>query len=286
MSCISPISIKSPLHPNKYIYVPCGKCAWCRRAKRNEWVLRFGVEMRDNLYTKFVTLTYDDNFVPTAVNEDGEIREVVVKEHVQKFFKRLRKKGYKFKYFAVSEYGPKSGRPHYHALIFTNDNIDNEVIQNDWPYGFTTTYDSDEGALRYVTKYILKGSDRDGNFMLCSKRPSIGSSFVNDSNLHTYQFNEEDGVYGFTFPKNGQALPMPRYYKKKLSEKLNQLDYEINKVRVLKLMEERPKQFYLEKKFAPNKVLKDLKDVQKFEETIKQNYVNDLLKQFDINNRE
>lgn len=287
MACISPVHIKSPLHPDRFIYVPCGKCAWCRRAKRNEWIIRFGVEMRHNLYTKFVTLTYDENSVPRDIDKDsGEVYETTDKTHVQKFIKRLRKKGYKFKYFLVSEKGPKSGRPHYHALFFSDDNLNQNVIQDEWPFGFVTVYDSDEGALRYVTKYILKGSDRDDNFMICSKRPSIGSQFVNDDNaFNTFRKNEETGVFGFSFPKNGSLLPMPRYYKKKLSKTFNELDYEINKVKMLKLMEDQPKQYYLEKKFKPQGVF-EFDDIQKFEETIKANYLKDYLTQIDINNKE
>lgn len=51
-------------------------------------------------------------------------------EHLQKFFKRLRKKfGEGIRYFACGEYGSKNGRPHYHALLFNFDFTDKKLWQ-------------------------------------------------------------------------------------------------------------------------------------------------------------
>lgn len=253
--------------------------------------MRFEVEQRDNLYTDFVTLTYDDNNIPFYIDEDDGVFEMRARqEDVQKFVKRLRKSGYKFKYFIVSELGPKNQRPHYHGLFFSNEKIPPDVIQKKWSKGFTSSYPASPGALRYCTKYILKGNKRDGNFMLCSKRPAIGSSYVKYQTAHDTYRQTDYGVYQFSMPLvGGKLAPMPRYYKKKFAQFFDELEYEMNKVKVINLMEERPKQYYLEQRYKKKGGLKDesdLKDVQDFNRTIETNYLRDYKKQNQINSKD
>lgn len=285
MACISPVQIESPLNNGKYIYVPCGRCAWCRKQKRNEWCLRFEIESKDNTYVDFVTLTYDEENVPIHIDEDDGVCEMVASvSDVQKFIKRLRKSGYKFKYFIVSELGPKNKRPHYHGIFFSNEKINEKDIQSKWNKGFTSSYPATPGAMKYVTKYILKGNDRKNNFMLCSKKPAIGASYLKESNaLHTYR-KTDDGVYQFSMPVvGGKLCPMPRYYKKKFAQFFDELDFEMNKVKTINLMEQRDKYYYLEKKFKDKGG--NINDVE-FEKLIKSNYELDVKKQININNKE
>lgn len=293
MSCVNPVRIQSPLlsHKNKFIYVPCGKCAWCRKDKRNEWYLRFKLEMENNQFTKFVTLTYSDDQLPFYLDEEtGEFGYRADKSDVQKFIKRMRKAGYQFKYFIVSEYAPKTRRPHYHGLFFSDDNIKDEVVRKHWQKGVTDTQDAEEGCLKYVTKYILKGNDRDGNFKLQSTRPAIGSNYINSKNAkHTYRKNEDDGIYQFSLPMNGTIYPMPRYFRKKFKQFFDELDFEQNQVKLLTAMEERPKQYYLEKKFQKSysneKLTSTLEYQQKLDESIKHKYFLDNKEQLNINNK-
>lgn len=285
MPCISPVCIRSPRNEKKYIYVPCGKCAWCRKAKRNEWCLRFEIEQKDNMFTDFITLTYDESHLPIHIDEcDGLVEMRACKEDVQKFIKRLRKAGYKFKYFIVSETGPKNGRPHYHGIFFSDNKIPSEEIQSKWGKGFTSSYPATPGAMRYVTKYILKGNNRENNFMLCSKRPAIGSSYVKEKTaLHTYR-KTEDGIYAFSMPVvGGNFCPMPRYYKKKFKQFFDELDFDLNTAKVIKQMEERDKFYYLEKKYKEGG-FKHV-DASDFDSLIKSNYNRDYKKQIDINKK-
>ena len=60
-----------------------------------------------------LNLTYDDAHLP----EHGQL----YKDDLQRFFKRLRKAGFKFKYVASGEYGDISRRPHFHIALFGCD---------------------------------------------------------------------------------------------------------------------------------------------------------------------
>lgn len=286
MACISPVQIKSPRNNDKYIYVPCGRCAWCRKAKRNEWCLRFEIESKDCLFTDFVTLTYNEDNVPYYINEEDGVFEMRASQSdVQKFVKRLRKAGHKFKYFIVSELGPKNKRPHYHGIFFSNEKISEDDIQKKWNKGFTSSYPATPGAMRYVTKYILKGNERTNNFMLCSKRPAIGASYVKYANAHHTYRKTEDGVYQFSMPVvGGKLCPMPRYYKKKFAQFFDELEFEMNNVKVISQMEERPKQYYLEQKFKEGGITNA--DQEEFNRIIQANYTRDYRKQIDINNKD
>lgn len=104
--------------------VPCGHCVLCRDKKAKEWSTRASCESKSATYPPvFITLTYADEFLPG----DG-----VNKKHLQNFIKRFRENWCRMynvdrldlRYFAVSEYGSKYGRPHYHLLLW---NVPNDM---------------------------------------------------------------------------------------------------------------------------------------------------------------
>ena len=70
------------------------------------------LEVMEHEASCFITLTYNDENLPNP--------PVVSKREAQLFIKRLRKLLYPklFRYYIVGEYGDKSNRPHYHALLF------------------------------------------------------------------------------------------------------------------------------------------------------------------------
>lgn len=118
MKCISPIPIKIN---GKQQLVACGHCPECFELNTKKWALRLKEHAVEQDFIKFVTLTYDEDHV--IKNRFGI--NVVDKDDLQRYLKRLRidlarsyKSYIKLTYFAVSEYGPKHGRPHYHLLIF------------------------------------------------------------------------------------------------------------------------------------------------------------------------
>jgi hypothetical protein len=81
----------------------------------------------------------------------------------QKFLKRLRfhsknKYNEEIRFYGVSEYGPRTYRPHWHLLLFFNSDELTSVIQQlvseSWSYGRTTCELSRGGSASYVASYV------------------------------------------------------------------------------------------------------------------------------------
>lgn len=202
----------------------CGNCVECQRAYSNEWALRLYHEKMYHTYTWFLTLTYDDDHLPS----DGQLR----KKDLQKFILALKKK-VDFRYFACGEYGGKSGRPHYHMIIFIDDydplmmyNPFSILLHSDylhysssstvmdlWPFGFHTIETKvDFATLRYVAKYMQKESGKElpngfqKPFLLMSHKPYIG---MREDELCAWYMrrNNDDKFYVDGFP-----YPIPNFY--------------------------------------------------------------------------
>ena len=81
----------------------------------------------------------------------------------QLFLKRLRfavnkKYNEQIRFYAVSEYGPRTYRPHWHLLLFFNSDELTEVISQyvseSWSYGSTSCDLSRGGSASYVASYV------------------------------------------------------------------------------------------------------------------------------------
>lgn len=218
MKCLTPISVENkrykdlkPRYPNvtRYNLVPCGKCVNCLKNYINTWVYRFQLESRSCTYSYFVTLTYDDSFLPS----DG-----VSKSEIQKFFKRVRK-GFlnseiplELKYFCISEYGPTTFRPHYHFLAFSNLPI---FFENYWNKGFVTQDDVLTERFVYVAKYhVIKGQiqvpGKNPTFSLISN--GIGFNAFKEIDL----VNAKNNV-NFIYNDDGFRLAIPKFFKDKFN---------------------------------------------------------------------
>lgn len=90
--------------------LPCGTCVGCKLKKSQEWALRCVHEAQMHNANCFITLTYNDENLPS----DGSLKH----RDFQLFMKRLRKKCGSVRFYQCGEYGEKLGRPHYHALLF------------------------------------------------------------------------------------------------------------------------------------------------------------------------
>ena len=115
----------------------------------NSWFVRLLSELDHCYSAHFVTFTYANS----PGTEDGE--ETLNYKDVQKFFKRLRhSQDRKIKYFCVGEYGEKSGRPHYHAIIFNVEDVNQ--FQKCWKHGHVHVGTVQEESIYYTLKYTLK----------------------------------------------------------------------------------------------------------------------------------
>lgn len=122
----------------RYGLIPCKKCWACRLNYSAEWAVRIMHECSktpDKNY--FVTLTYDNEHVPTLdyikyKDKDGNekinfnngcFRYSLVPDDAHRFINSLRKylerhydhKG--LKYYYCGEYGGQTQRPHYHMIL-------------------------------------------------------------------------------------------------------------------------------------------------------------------------
>lgn len=222
MQCTTPIRINNQ-------FFPCGHCLSCRIGKAREWSARLLHELPFWSSSVFVTLTYEDTYLPT----NRSLR----KRDLQLFFKRLRKSlnGRKIKYFACGEYGSKTQRPHYHAIIFGlgQDEESKELVKNAWRYcqwsqfqdskAFgSVTYDS----CRYVSDYIFKkynGVKADEEYLtkglevpfkVSSQGLGLRYCLADCANLRA------NGC----FTLRGVRMGLPRYYVDKLGIKLESQD--------------------------------------------------------------
>lgn len=209
--------------------VPCGRCMGCRLDQSRVWADRMLLELQDNDYKAiFVTLTYNNASIPHAwhvgynrlpgdsefeyLDEDqswiasaaGSPTTLSVRD-TQLFFKRLRKffPDRRIRYFLAGEYGPKTKRPHYHAIIFgltLSDFSDLRVhdfnnlgqpryksatFQKIWSKGFCILAPVNWNTCSYVSRYTMKKIFKSDNpsefvggrippFCTMSRRPGIG----------------------------------------------------------------------------------------------------------------
>jgi hypothetical protein len=152
-------------HPDyEEILIPCSRCVGCRLKYSREWAIRCTHEA--SLYEDncFITLTYNDKSLPYPPTLN--VREF------QLFMKKLRKRfpERRIRFFHCGEYGEKYGRPHYHAILFNfdfpdktywkkvNDNklYTSEILQELWPYGYSSIGSVTFESTAYVARYIMK----------------------------------------------------------------------------------------------------------------------------------
>lgn len=158
------------------LQVPCGKCVGCKSDKAMFWSIRCYHEASLHSQNAFLTLTYENS------------PDVLVKEDLQKFFKRLRHKAF-FRYFACGEYGEATRRPHYHALIFGQDFLSGSfqisdslysspIVSEAWGHGIVSLAEVNMATCCYVAGYVHKKIGDEDTFTLMSRRPGIGRGWL------------------------------------------------------------------------------------------------------------
>lgn len=235
MKCTSPVRLGSRI-------VPCGKCYACRSKRRNQWSARLTEEARfherNHRVNLFITLTYNEENVPYIQTDEGAIRVALLSD-VSSFIKRLRKSLYGSKkgdlrYFAVSEYGPKTFRPHFHVLLFglppQTIRILTRIIEKAWLFqGFISVSNVTRNRIRYCAKYclcdsVLPHAITSSGFkagLRCSKR--LGECHLTEAWKNFYRRQQRL----FYVTKEGYKVSLPEYWQRKIftSSELKQLHF-------------------------------------------------------------
>lgn len=133
--------------PRDFLRLPCGGCIGCRKSRAREWALRCTLELAEHSTACWSTLTYEDRYKPPSLRRD----------HLQGWLKRLRRRlgAARVKFFASGEYGERTFRPHYHAILFGVP-VESSVPQASWPFGYVRVDPLTPAAISYVAGYCSK----------------------------------------------------------------------------------------------------------------------------------
>lgn len=186
--CRRPLKINNPsvhyiagIHKASY-EVPCGKCDQCRDSRRYNYMTRlsfaFAEVMKILGHVLFLTFTYNDAHLP-MVHYKGRSCPCFSSDDTLQLIRALRryyeKKGLKFKYFLVSEYGKHTRRPHYHVLFFLPKEIDHAVFAEKAREYWTHMYVADKDIYTNNGFMFPSKSDVKRGRHLC--RSTAGLSF-------------------------------------------------------------------------------------------------------------
>lgn len=221
-------------------------------ARSRDWATRIYHEAQLHDDNSFVTLTYSAEHLPDDVS--------VSVRHLQLFMKRLRKRVGSVRFFGCGEYGEQNMRPHYHVIVFGHAFPDRTLWRKTpsghltyrspslellWTYGHSEIGDVTHQSAGYVARYCLKkvnGPAADAHyrsinpitgelvqlrpeFICMSNRPGIGSAW--------YDQYSADAFPSDFLVVDGQKVPVPRYYAKKLKEVDDQMEIEVKAARLL-----------------------------------------------------
>ena len=231
--CTNPLKITIN---NEEYTVKCGKCDTCRREKSQDWAIKLINEAQYHKKACFITLTFDNKILldknskarKYGANPSFVFSTKYSKDYFRKFIKRLRKKfkGKRITYFAVSEYGEKTKRPHYHCIIyginFEDDRKEgqisksghiqyvSETLNNLWACGRSTIEDINANNIIYISQYSLKKFKTNED-----KKYRAHISFSNRSKISIKwaRRNYRQIVKGYLEDKDGKKFKVPQSYK-------------------------------------------------------------------------
>lgn len=234
MPCYHPIEVgirRKTLYTERYLVddqiVPCGRCIGCRAEQSRQWAVRMMHEARMHESNCFITLTYDQENLP----ENASLRP----QDLSGFIKNLRKtQSRRISFFGCGEYGEKTQRAHYHALLFGVEFLDRDIrvdssrpnvwrsqaLDNIWERGICEGGAVTMASASYVSGYVRKkvktkdyaranpftGELLAPEFARMSLRPAIGKRWIE---RHWRDIYPRDYVV-----IDGVECKPPRYYDK------------------------------------------------------------------------
>lgn len=233
----------SPLRLPKVGLVSCGQCRGCRIRKLADWKARCLLETAASKSAFFLTLTRRDppSDLVTVVDQSLRPRELEL------FWKRLRRRfGYvKYRYLAVGEYGERSGRAHYHALVWTDRVVSAEAINNAvskaWTAGFVHVGTVTGQSITYTIEYAFK-SAREWSAEICDGRvppfarfsQGIGRAAIAELG-RLCEVDPETGevLLEPRFRVEGKEYFWPKYVRRRIASGVtpNEIDQEISVLR-------------------------------------------------------
>ncbi len=195
-------------------------------------------------HNSFITLTYDDENLPT---KNGV--PTLDPEHFVLFMKKLRKsRTNKIRFLQAGEYG-KLGRPHHHALLFNCHFPDrtpwrkagdhpiyrSKELEKLWQKGHSeigsVTFESAGYIARYTIKQNQQVKGRTPEYLTMSRRPGIGKPWLEKWISDVYPSDE-------IITKSGKKLRPPRYYDNQLEKKQPKLLKKIKADRIASISPE------------------------------------------------
>lgn len=235
----------------KPLKIPCSKCDACVLNRAGETARRAydefrrpavggkgGAQQPPKPYNgMFLTLTYDDQHLPKCGHFDE--RDIVL------FVKRLRKiLPCQIRTLGVAEYGERTGRAHFHLLVFgyqfpdkkilrqtdsthsgqKYDIFESKTLQKLWDKGISEFGTVTEQSCSYVARYLYKKTKKTDHGDPCencqnekpkkskivcrSRRPGLGSQFC-DSYIDVSRASRSLGVSPVV---GNDRDSLPRYY--------------------------------------------------------------------------
>lgn len=215
--------------------VGCGRCLPCTINKRRAWTARMLLEGWDKPCS-FVTMTYDEKRVP--YNADGHM--TLAPDDLRAWLKDAWDVA-SFRFFAVGEYGDRTHRPHFHAILFGLDPLQAEqLLEETWKDGLTHVGEFNEKSAAYCARYVTKkltGARNANNphlngrypeFARMSRNPGIGADAADriaDTMRTMYGSTSllefENGDAPFQFRHQGRKWPLDRYMVNRIRKRLN-----------------------------------------------------------------
>lgn len=231
--------------------LPCGKCIECRLEYARDAATRCMHESQMHPENSFVTLTYSDENLRDNRLDYSDFQGFMKRLRTQRWRdwlahlgksedwyhvlpksqKKIHSEALAIPFFATGEYGDKSKRMHWHAILFNYSPQDlkkhyvtdlghqvfkSEELNNIWQHGNTevgsVTAQSANYVARYSAKKLCHGDDQSHVFQPIHKRSTrhaIGKKW-----LETYY---PDILKGFV-TIDGARTAVPRYYWKWLEK--------------------------------------------------------------------
>ena len=245
----------SPLfHKWEPLSIPCNKCTGCRTEYSRQWAMRITHEA--SLWQRtsgntFITLTYNDNWLPT--------HNTLIKRDFTLFMKRLRKKRKSNKqnpirFYMCGEYGEKSDRPHYHAILFNTlfkkeDKIGKNLytsteLQDLWSWtnpenksqkesmGYVSHGDVTFQSAAYVANYVQKkinGKKKDQHYKIKNPLDKKTGVYLTHRQQEYAQMSRKPGIAGDWLTQwkdevyrndsihiDGRKMKPPKYYDRQM----------------------------------------------------------------------